>query len=289
MTRLHIPVLIQSPSAGEIRASALIDTGSEVNLVRRELLPQNCFDKSLAPIRFRAANHTIMDGGQLDATFFLSFSGTDIDTGGQATLNLPITCYDADISADIIISYEWLASMKIDVVPRKHGLMLQGNGTALWVTGQTSHEERIPHMPTVSMVNRTAQVVDPEEFAIRREFFGEVVQQLGLRPTVDLFSSSTNFRCTRFVTPREDAFRVPWDTSDIFWMNPPGGYGPRWKNGFPRLPVPPSCCAPLGASHGYASCSAWRLGAFISNKAHACSKTKATSTPGSLGEYGPYE
>ena len=154
LSRLSLALSIRHPTSGDVRAVALVDTGSEMNLVRRSLLPPSCFNPAVTKGNFRAANQTLVPGGEFESTFNLVMDGTEIDLGTKITLELPITCYDAEIGVDLIISYKWLAAVAADVIPRKHGIMVNRTNDTVWVPGiketSTSHFPQ----PTLVWLNR---------------------------------------------------------------------------------------------------------------------------------------
>jgi hypothetical protein len=114
----------------------LIDTGSEVNLVRKGLLRPECFRPTPRPIRFYAANQTVLAGGQREVEAILHFAGVDPDSKAKKPLPIPICCYDADIHVDMIVSYAWLVDSQADIIPRRHGLMFHHTDQGVvWVPG----------------------------------------------------------------------------------------------------------------------------------------------------------
>ena len=123
-SRLTIPVTFTTDCGTKRAISLLVDTGSEVNLIRENLLPPDCFSPAEHPIRMTAANHSSLSGGQLVVTGTVSFEGTDIDSKIRVNSDHRIVCYDADIAADMIVSYEWLATHGIDVRAFHHGIQI---------------------------------------------------------------------------------------------------------------------------------------------------------------------
>ena len=95
-TRLSLPNKIRHDILGVVEATALVDTGSEVNLVRQSLLPADWFVSAVNPINFRAANQVMMTGGQLEVECILDFEGADLGTGSLRMMSLPIICYNAE-------------------------------------------------------------------------------------------------------------------------------------------------------------------------------------------------
>lgn len=211
-------------NAGKVPVSALVDTGAEVNLVRRDLVPAEFFRKADKPIRFMAANQTLVSGGQQELVGALLVQGADPDLGTPSTITFPIVCFDADIGVDLILSYEWMASMGMDVIPRKHGLMVHGDGTMLWVPGiRESQPYKLP-FASVCVVDRPFS----EEYSVRPDYFTEIVRQFGVSPTVDIFGTSSNALCTRFGQPPVvgGVQTEKWPKDEILWLHPPPAQGP---------------------------------------------------------------
>ena len=118
-----------------ILATALVDTGCEVNLMRPNLLPPTCFTTSKTPARLRTANQSLMVGGHLEANVKLKFEGLDWDSEEPVSLELPFKRHNADMGHEILISYPWLVSMCIDILPRKQGLVVHHDDRVVWCPG----------------------------------------------------------------------------------------------------------------------------------------------------------
>ena len=135
MTKLMIPLEVHYDVDKWVKATALVDTGCEVNLIRKSLIPPQYFQPAREPARFWAANQTRMSGGSLEADLIFKIHGSDVDSKGPTELAMSIECYDADIAVDVILSYQWMASAGIDIIPRNHGLMVQTRKNKVWVDG----------------------------------------------------------------------------------------------------------------------------------------------------------
>ena len=98
--------------------TALIDTGAQVNLVRRGLFSHALFGPSSNPRTLITASGERMEGGQLEVqlTMHLRVRGTGQEWSAQATF------YEADIQMDAIIGYPWLKAHKLAVVACKDTL-----------------------------------------------------------------------------------------------------------------------------------------------------------------------
>ena len=225
MTRLVIPVEVCPLDGHTVRANVLIDTGSEVNLMRKSLLPQSCFQLASAPGRFRAANQTLLPGGLLEAKVILRVRATNIENDKVSLLEIPITCYDADIGVDLIVSYEWLAKAGFDIVPREHGVMVLLNQKSFWIDG-LRNPPPVQSISSVNVLQNEAITDTTEEYTVRDVFFREIANQFGLTPTLDCFATAGNTRCRRFISSSDEASRQPWPQDEVLWVNPPWSLWP---------------------------------------------------------------
>ena len=117
---------------------ALVDTGAEVNLIRRDIVDPKMFHDSAHPVRLGVANSTKLMGGGKDVHTLLSMKGVEMDTTQKVELRIPFVAYDANISHELILSYAWLAENDILVNPTKHGLIIRLGGGMFWVEGVDS-------------------------------------------------------------------------------------------------------------------------------------------------------
>ena len=83
-------------------AKASIDTGAEINLVRRGLIDPKYFRWSSRPYRLYTANQTAMSGGLKDVECKIVMPGKKASTGENVGVILPVVCYDGDIKVDLI-------------------------------------------------------------------------------------------------------------------------------------------------------------------------------------------
>ena len=119
----------------KFRVRALIDTGAEVNVIRKGLIPYEYTHPNLKPITLTAADSTGMAGGQRGVSGTAILGGSEQDTKEWIEIQCPVHFYEAQISAQVIISYSWLASQNLMVNPRRHGLFFQGVGCSLFIPG----------------------------------------------------------------------------------------------------------------------------------------------------------
>ena len=93
--------------------SALVDTGSEVNLFRRGLV-DNKFSKACgAHVGFFAANQQSLGGNHRRLSCEFLMEGVEVDSGSKQGYTFPFKGYDTPIDVDVLLSYEWLARLNV--------------------------------------------------------------------------------------------------------------------------------------------------------------------------------
>ena len=133
-TRLELKCQLHS-MGDPITSKVFVDTGAEVNLVRRGLLKPEAFAASEIPLSILAANQLPIAGGHRETVAVLAFSGTEVGEKGPAEVRIPTLLYEADITDDLIVSYGWLAENAVEVSAKRHGVLVVLEGKAVWVCG----------------------------------------------------------------------------------------------------------------------------------------------------------
>ena len=141
--RLTIDAQAAFNTGDQRKIRILIDTGAEVNLLKRGIAYPECIQPARNPIQIAAANKMALVGGDKEVSCILTFLGTEIDEGGERILEVPTTFYEADIGIDAILSYEWLATYDFLVNPRRHGIghKVYETGEFVWVPGNKRSAE----------------------------------------------------------------------------------------------------------------------------------------------------
>jgi hypothetical protein len=138
--RLEVPVLLEMSDGTTFPIMALVDTGAEINLLGKSLIPHRYWRTSTRPRSFVTADQSRMAGGTLEITCGVIFEGVEMDQGRKKRVTCPITFWDARMSVECILSYAWLARHNIDVRCRRHGLLIftgpSAQGEIVWVPGE---------------------------------------------------------------------------------------------------------------------------------------------------------
>ena len=103
-TRLLIPATIELWDGVEKNVNVFIDTGSEVNLVRKGLVPSSYFSPAKKPLELWAANAACLSGGKMEVTFNIRILVVDSVSKKKVAINTPTTLYDAATEDDITLS-----------------------------------------------------------------------------------------------------------------------------------------------------------------------------------------
>ena len=74
----------------ELEVIALVDTGSEVNLIRRNLLPDKYLQPPREKVLLKAANKTGLGGGHNEVKGNLVVEGFDIDSKSNTSVTLKL-------------------------------------------------------------------------------------------------------------------------------------------------------------------------------------------------------
>ena len=122
---LSIWGVLEPIGGGQYAVKVLVDTGAEVNLIRKGLLPSENLQDMTRPLVLTAANAGPLAGGDKSTQGLLYLRGVEVDTGKPQGLKFPIQLIEADISADVIVSYGWLAQQNFLINPRRHGVCHQ--------------------------------------------------------------------------------------------------------------------------------------------------------------------
>ena len=84
---------------------ALLDTGAEVSLVLKALLPASAIHDAASPLRLITANNQLVQGGDKEVELMIRFCGVGTDTGSKHLVLMPTTLLEAEIDEDVILSY----------------------------------------------------------------------------------------------------------------------------------------------------------------------------------------
>jgi hypothetical protein len=117
------------------QCTALVDTGAEICLVKKGLIPSDLFVAAQRPVRLVGANGKRLEGGDREVTLTLCIQGVRLGTTQKIELRIPTTFHEAEIMDDAILGYVWCAKRGVDISPRRHGVICLRKGQEIWVEG----------------------------------------------------------------------------------------------------------------------------------------------------------
>ena len=120
---------IQLPNKSIYELEFLVDTGSDVNLIRKGLLPSECWERPENVVTLFTANDRVMAGGDKICKAQMEFWAIPVgkEEKGGKTLKMMGEFYEGDIQVDGIICYEWLFDNDVNLFPRRGCLMIERN------------------------------------------------------------------------------------------------------------------------------------------------------------------
>ena len=122
---LFLKLMVTFETGKEREIEFLVDTGSEVNLIRPDLVPRDCEVKAERGVRLLVANNEVMEGGYKMCRTRLQFFGMEI---GREFPKIAKRNFDADfylggIKIEGILSYDWLEQNRLGVMPHRYCLL----------------------------------------------------------------------------------------------------------------------------------------------------------------------
>ena len=232
---MFVDSILRGRDGREVRVRAVVDTGAEVNLVRKGLLAQDQLSVVKDPVALSGVNQGRISGGQLEFVGRILMEGLESESKKSLTLSMSFRAVEVVMDADCILSYPWLADHYIDVYPKRHGILIHGLETQAWVPamklgrqgGKVGKGKRsvVQVVRDAQKASRQEEVAltgeQDEDYAVRREFFWEFTRRLKLAPTRDCFAQSSTSQCEGCYTPAQDALKQDWDPEEVLWVNPP--------------------------------------------------------------------
>ena len=225
--RLSVPACLVLCDGTTVYLSALVDAGSEANLIRRGLVHPSHTTPCGPEVKFCAVNQQSLGGNHRRVTGSMVMWGVEQDTGAKKEVSCPIRVFEASIDVDAILSYEWLARQNMVVVPRQHGIAVSRDGESIWVAGIKVGVSAKAADLQVCKVRGGERIARGEDYVMRKEYYDECILRLGLTPTFDCFASGEVSKCAKFYSLEEDSLTQEWGVGEILWVNPPWSLWPQ--------------------------------------------------------------
>ena len=124
LKQLILNTQVQLLNGEERFLKILVDTGAEINLIKKNLIPEHLFYLVKKPLKFQTANGQILAGGTKCTKLTLQLQLERNDALTIEKVEYEAEFYEAQIQADAILSYPWLAQTKLGIFPHHHALVL---------------------------------------------------------------------------------------------------------------------------------------------------------------------
>ena len=113
---------VELPNGDFLPLKILVDTGAQVNLVRRDLVPRQDWRPAPNPVRLITANSSILRGGDKVVELGLNFNVCEDGFVQPQPISFKGDFYGAEVEFDAILSYPWLRENSVGVFPHRDAL-----------------------------------------------------------------------------------------------------------------------------------------------------------------------
>ena len=120
---MHLPNT--TPGGWKAKLKVLLDTGGEVSIIRRDVIPLSAFYPAKHPLTFTTANGGALQGGKRCVTLKVAFHKRKNGVVLPETIVKEAEFYEGDIKVDAILGYDWLRDNRIGVYPHASRLALE--------------------------------------------------------------------------------------------------------------------------------------------------------------------
>ena len=141
--------------------NALVDTGAEINVIKKGLIPSELTHPNHRPITMTAADAAPLSGGKMGVSGTAVLGGTEEDTQTWIEIHCPIHFYEAQITAEAILSYSWLANQNLLVNPRRHALYYRDQDVSVYMPGVGKSTNKTSHVISVR-IEQISGITPPE-------------------------------------------------------------------------------------------------------------------------------
>ena len=137
----------------------LVDTGAEANLIRQGLVADHLMYGAEKPLRFETANGQSLSGGKRCARVKIRLQNESLHPGW---VDFDVEFYEANIKVDAILSFPWLADMKLGIFPH-HKALVQDSPTLHFLFGTRDPRKEREAMENEACTIHEVKVHDQEK------------------------------------------------------------------------------------------------------------------------------
>ncbi len=243
--QLIMDIDVETPERGILPLRVLVDTGAQVNLIRRELVPPESWRIAEDPVRLITANNTVLKGGDVVVDLGLFFEVVENGYAHPQPIFLKAEFYAAEIEVDAILSYPWLRENQMGVFPHHDALAIDQPTFALlygWKKGRKRWGKKRRRKfigkaiwPILAIPGGGGSIPPSRfghepgrwvacDYSVREPELKKILENFGVVPQRDVFVNKENSWFQKWWGPGspdgEDAFEQNWGEG-VLWMNPP--------------------------------------------------------------------
>ena len=130
--QLVLLAAVKLPNGSRQMAKFLVDTGAQVNLIRKGLIPEEFLEVAERPLRLRTVSGQQFEGGERQVLLDLGFQTTIEAEYTRQEDWFDANFFEADIKIDGILSFPWLVNKWLGVIPHLKALVLVGSPVTLF-------------------------------------------------------------------------------------------------------------------------------------------------------------
>ena len=207
-------LLVRTKSGDSRRVQVLVDTGAEVNLVRRGLFSEDDAHPAKFPVLLETVSGEPIGGGDMLLTLTFDLIAQDCGSDGTYLHAIVDDFYLADITCDVILSHDMLCAKALVPVPHRHCLLWERPNGWTWLF---AHPKQAPTSASSLAVHgsRSSSTSTPTpwrttDYAVRVDLVKVIIDKLGCDISqVDVFATHQMRDFRIFWDVATDAFRVP--------------------------------------------------------------------------------
>ena len=121
---------------------ALVDTGAEMNLIQKGILPEHCLRPSPTPFKLVGPNASVIEGGSHYTVGQLKCDLITYHEHQKVEHYFTGDFHEADITEEAILSFVWLDDNRADVSAWRYGLKVEIDGRKAFLAGSKKQPRR---------------------------------------------------------------------------------------------------------------------------------------------------
>ena len=204
----------------------LIDTGAQVNLVRRGLFASPL--PAQRPVALRSVGGDLLQGGDRTQHLLLHFKARDYGQEVSYTYIAEEDFYEAEVDCDLILGYPFLRDRHMSPILHRKKLLWERKDRWTWLMGggseirQVTQEEKRKDLNELPKQRPKPRTWVSHDYAVKKDLVKTIVEHFGgEEPSLDAFASKENRRFPRYWDVDTNAFSKDWSQEGLLWMNPP--------------------------------------------------------------------